>query len=216
MGKVKVIPTMVKGRWGYDITIEGDDATVQDYIDGLDDFIEQEKCFRSRNQGAQTCFACNLCCQERIPVTIVDALKLGGGDLAKSLTKLLHVYVEEMVVDITMGLDDRGRCRFLDPEKGICSYYSNRPLVCHTFICCPSTTEAKQLREEIVNAGEDELVRSWFGIKGSDGLPPIHEAFQPQADIRDYAQTPFFGRTNYNQVKLKEICSPKLWQKLIR
>lgn len=212
--KVQVVPVDFKGRRGYDILIKYENATVQDYIDALDWFIENSECFRSRNPQKENCVGCDLCCQERIPVTLVDALKISEHNLSDAFKDLLHVYVEDRVVDITMGLNEEGRCRFLDRETGRCRNYSNRPLVCHTFICCPSSGRARQLREEVVNSGEDELVRSWFGIKTANGLPVIHEGIDPNPDIKDYQKTPFYGVGDYQQIKLKNICSPGLWKKL--
>lgn len=214
--KVEIVPVEFKGRVGYDILVKNETATVQDYIDALDWFIENNKCYRSRSPQNENCIGCDLCCQERIPVTQVDALKISGHNLKTAFKDRLHVYVEDRVVDITMGLDEEGRCRFLDRETGKCLNYANRPLVCHTFICCPSTGRARQLREEVVNTGEDELVRSWFGVKTANGLPVIHEGIDPAPDIRDYGKTPFNGVDEYNQIKLKDICSPGLWKKLYR
>lgn len=214
MHNLEVISLNIRGQLGYDIRIKNEQATVQDYIEALDNFIEHSRCYRSRNDQVDSCYGCNICCQERIPVTLVDAFKLSGKNLSDCVRNLLYVYVEGRVVDITMGLDEQGRCIFLDKEKGICSNYLNRPLVCHTFVCCPSTRNAKELREEIVNAGEDELVREWFKIKGANGRLVIHEGVSPQPDERDYPGTPFSGIEDYRQVRLKDICSPALWKRL--
>ncbi len=216
MVNIDVIPVNIRGQLGYDVRVNSEQATVQDYIDALDNFIEHSGCYRSRNEIADSCYGCNLCCQERIPVTLVDALKICGNDIKRCFKDVLYVYVEGRVVDITMGLDDEGRCIFLDKEKGICSNYLNRPLVCHTFVCCPSTRTAKELREEVVNAGEDELVRSWFNIKGANGRLVIHEGVSPKPDARDYPVTPFSGSEDYRQVRLKNICSPGLWKRLYK
>lgn len=214
MHNVDVISLNIRGQLGYDIRVNNEQATVQDYINALDNFIEHSGCYRSRNVRVDSCYGCNICCQERIPVTLVDALKLSGSNLNNCFRDLLYVYVDGRVVDITMGLDEHGRCIFLDKEKGICSNYLNRPLVCHTYVCCPSTRTAKELREEIVNAGEDELVRRWFNIKGANGRLVIHEGVSPKPDARDYPGTPFSGADEYTQVRLKDICSPALWKKL--
>ncbi len=223
---VEAVPVQIHGRAGYDIRVNDPEATVQDYIDAVERFMEQNEFYRSRRPELDTCFACDLCCQERIPVTLVDAWNLAGsgankrlnmeeagGTLKNVIEKLLHVFVDRKMVDITMGLDESGRCRLLD-LTGICTDYGRRPLVCRTFVCCPSARNAKQLREEIVNSGEDELVRAWFGIKGADGLLIMHEADFPRPDPRDFPETPFFKAADYTQVKLKDICSPRLWGRI--
>lgn len=213
MDKVEAAPAVINGQLGYDIKINDNDATVQDYIDAIDKFIEESGCYRSRQPELTSCLGCDLCCQERIPVTLVDALKLAEGNLELALKKYLHVYVEDRVVDITMALDEKGRCLLLN-QNGLCSDYSKRSLVCHTFVCCPSTKNAKQLREEIVNSGEDELVRNWFKIRNNNGSLIIHDALDPAPELSDYMVTPFAGCKDYDEVKLRDVCSPQLWKKL--
>lgn len=214
MKRVEAVPALVDGREGYDIRVNDPEANVQDYIDAVNLFISENKYFRSRMPELHTCFGCDLCCRERIPVTVVDAYLLADTSIEQVMKDLLHVYVEGPVVDITMRLDESGGCLCLDSAKRICRLYRRRPLVCQTFICCPSTVKARRLREQIVNAGEDELVRTWFGIRGKNGLI-IHEAESPDPDIIDYPRTPFFGAKTYSEVKLKEICLPDLWEKLL-
>lgn len=215
MRNVEAVPISINGQTGYDIRILSEEATVQDYIDAIERFIEEGQCFRSRVPGLETCFACDLCCQERIPVTLVDALNLKKGSLRDTFEKYFYVYVEDRIVDITMRLNSQGRCCNLDSGKSLCADYHRRPLVCRTFICCPSTGNAKSLREVIVNCGEDELVRSWFRLKGPDGII-INEAFSPRPDPADYPKTAFYGSTKYSRVKLKNICSTRLWEKIYR
>jgi hypothetical protein len=70
---------------------------------------------------------------------------------------------------------------------------------------------AKQLREEVVNAGEDELVRSWFKSGKQAGTYLINEAVRPRLNPGDYSATPFYSKTSYSQVRLQEVCSKKLW-----
>lgn len=216
MVNVDIIPVNIRGQLGYDVLVYNEQATVQDYIDALDSFIEHSGCHRTRNAAADSCYGCNICCQERIPLTLVDALTVSDNNINKCFREIVYVYVEGRVVDITMGLDEQGRCIFLDKERGTCSNYLKRPLVCHTFVCCPSTRTAKDLREEIVNSGEDELVRSWFKIKGTDGRLVIHEGISPNPDARDYPGTPFSGSDDYRQVRLKDVCSPALWKRLYK
>lgn len=211
--KVEAIPVLIKGKAGYDIRVNESSATVMDYIDAIDGFIEKNTCYRSRRPGQQSCFGCDFCCQERVPVTLVDALLLSDGDISDTVQKVFHVYVEGPVVDITLGLDGAGKCRFLEKTQGTCRIYPQRPLVCRTFICCPSTSRAKQLREEIVNTGEDELVRNWFRMSGAKGHI-IHEAIEPAPQISDYPPTSFANAVRYDQVRLRDICSPELWENL--
>ncbi len=214
--RVQAVPAMVDGQAGYDLRVNDQAATVQDYLEAVQSFSRSDKCYRSRRPEAASCLGCDLCCRERVPVTLIDALQLAGGDIGRTIEDLLHVFVEGRVVDITMGLDETGGCRLLDRTRGICKAYQQRPLVCRTFICCPSTRNARQLRSAIVNAGEDELVRTWFNLCSNRGQLIIHEAVSPQPQPADYPPTPFTGALKYEQVKLKDICSPGLWRRLTK
>ncbi|WP_418790801.1 YkgJ family cysteine cluster protein [Phosphitispora sp. TUW77] len=214
MDRVKVIPVLIDGKIGYDIEVTDPGATVQEYIDAVNNFIDTAKYCRIRNPETDSCFGCDLCCQERIPVTLIDVLNMSEGKFRQFVCEMLHVYVEGRVVDITMSLDELERCRYLDNSLGICSNYRKRPLVCQTFICCPATRNANKLREEIINAGEDELVRKWFKFRDKNNNPIIHEGILPAPDIRDYCPTPFAGAVSYDQVKLIDLCNSRLWHKL--
>ncbi len=214
MDRVEAVPVVINGQAGYDIRVADPGATVQDYLDAVNRFIEAAQCYRARKPEADSCFACDLCCQERIPVTLIDALNMAEGDLGRFVGEMLHVYVEGRVVDITMGLNEAGKCLCLDSSRGLCRNYGKRPLVCQTFICCPLTRDARKLREEIVNAGEDELVRKWFKIKTWNNNLIIHEAVSPRPDPGDYPRTPFAGAVSYRQVRLKDVCTPRLWKRI--
>jgi Fe-S-cluster containining protein len=213
--RIEAVPIVIKGRTGYDIKVRDPQATVQDYVDALNRFIEEIPCFRTRTPERETCYSCDLCCKERIPVTLIDVYSLAGNrNIQEVIRNSLHVYVQDRVVDITMRLNESGCCIYLDSAKGICSNYMNRPLVCQTFICCPATIAAQQLREEVVNTGEDELVRSWFKVGQETGTFLINEAVNPDLDPEDYPATPFQAKTSYGQVRLKDVCTGELWQQI--
>ena len=56
-------------------------------------------------------------------------------------------------------LDEYETCALWDRKAGLCSVYASRPLICRTHICAPLSWRAAEVRAQIVNAGEDELVR---------------------------------------------------------
>jgi len=226
--KVKVIPVKIKNKTGYDIQITDSTATVQDYLDALNYAILREPLARTRAPGkGKKCYGCDLCCGERIPLTLPDALALSAllaqragssnvqnssasnfPQLQKFLARYGYVLVEGRAVDITLRLDEDGFCPFLDRKRRLCTVYEARPLVCQTFICCPQTRRARDLRSAIVNTGEDELVRQWLLATTQTGKPPlIHEALEPDLRLEDWKATAFASKINYSQVFLKDICS---------
>lgn len=215
--KVVVSTKVLQGVNGYDVCVADPTASVQDYLDAVNTAIENGRLFRGRAER-QDCMGCDLCCAERVPLTSIDVLQLRRHLVPKdSVTEFIrkagYVYVDGAAVDITLGFDRRGRCRFLDKERKLCRVYAHRPLVCQTFICCPQTRRARRLRECIVNRGEDELVRLWLLENGDRNVRwLIDEAVRtPAISLDDWPMGPFSGKTAFADIMLKDVCPPKLW-----
>ncbi|CCO06983.1 YkgJ family cysteine cluster protein [Desulforamulus hydrothermalis] len=203
----------------YDIEVLHPRATVQDYLDAVNEFIEKNT--------DPPCRGCDECCWERIPLTSIDVynylqqanlLQLDKRrPLLDFLEKYCYVYVEGGAVDISLGFTLEGACIFLNQQERICSAYACRSLVCQSFICLESTLRAQELRSELVNAGMDELVRQWLWQSRQAGRKPVaHEAHNPNPNLADYPANGFTDKTSYRQVLLADICSRKLWSKLYK
>ncbi|MEW6661636.1 MAG: YkgJ family cysteine cluster protein [Bacillota bacterium] len=225
MDKPKVIarPVDIKGKTGLDILVADPNASVADYLSAVDGFISRAPVERSRSQGSPCCLGCYACCQERIPLTSIDYDRLFTHHLAKAeeqpwrrfLDKISLISVKGRQVDITMRLDQEGLCIYLDRNKGLCSIYPIRPLVCRTYICAPLSKNAMDLRELVVNLGEDELVRLWLEDAAQvKEIPAYHEGDQPDLRIEDWGESPFSGKKDYRDVLLKDLCTPGLWNRL--
>lgn len=221
--KIKVTPIKLKSYTGYDLQVLDEEATVQDYLDSLDELFLGHDLSRARNQVA-TCEGCPKCCNERIPLTSIDLnLMLEHFNLGKSgqnklalvdfIIRFAYVTVEGPAVDITLRRPLEN-CIHLN-DLGKCSKYLYRPLVCRTFFCCPSTKRAELLREFIVNTGEDELIRLWLTqiINDNNNLT-IDEAYDAEPDLDDWPENPFSGKEQYNEIKLKDLCPANLWSQL--
>ncbi len=212
--KIAVITRNISGITGYDVLIRGTGASVQDYLDTLNTAISALPLQRTRRR-ARHCRACDRCCAERAPLTAIDCLILknavGEDSLESFINRYTTVSVKGPVVDITLKQDDEGRCIFLNHKKKTCRFYEARPFVCQTFICSPATRRALELREEVVNKGEDELVRLWFK---TDMV--VHQAYNPGPNPADWPPTPFTNKSCYSSILLKAVLSPNLWQKLTR
>ncbi|WP_034630983.1 YkgJ family cysteine cluster protein [Desulfotruncus alcoholivorax] len=219
---VQVLLQNFNHDYGYDLVVTDGSATVQDYLDALNYAIEKYTLTRSRKKVA-SCQGCELCCAERAPLTAIDLsnikdyLKVGGESLQKTLDRISYIVVNGPAVDITLRRGEDERCIFLDRKEKLCSIYPARPLVCQTFICCPSSAKAVRLRELVVNFGEDELVRQWLAQASEKGESPgFHEGFRPKINIKDWKPNVFSAKSNYKEVKLKEICPPSLWKQLYK
>ncbi|MHB8172259.1 MAG: YkgJ family cysteine cluster protein [Thermincolia bacterium] len=215
---IEPILIYTKSGNGFDLKIKSEKATLQGYLDVINQFIEKAELTRTR-QKVTTCEGCPSCCSERIPLTSIDVeiLRNGLGRLgfADFINRYCHVVVDGPTVDIMLATKITGECILLQ-EDGRCAQYPYRPLVCQTFICCPTSPKADKLRESVVNMGEDELVRRWF----TEGLSPngeliIHEAWNPELNRDDWQVNPFSGKNCYQDILLIDICSDKLWKSLM-
>jgi len=222
MNSPKVITRLadVKGKTGLDILIADHKSSVADYLSAVDEFAPVG---RSRNKLSSGCFGCFACCQERIPLTSIDYEQIFSHHLIKSvehnwprfLDKISLITVVGRRVDITLRLDRGGMCIFLDRNKGLCTIYPIRPLVCRTYICAPLSKNAADLRELIVNQGEDELVRLWLeDALHAEAMPVYHEGDQADIRIEDWRENPFSGKKEYRDILLKDLCPPGLWRRL--
>ncbi len=226
------------GEWGYRVVVLAEDASVQDYLDALNQGILNLDLSRTRGLHNSGCKGCDACCAERMPLTLVDLEILAqspcvskwinqrgpGWDSAPGnreqvlmafVRRFCRVCVHGSSVDITLRLAEDGKCPFLERESGICGSYDFRPLVCQAYICCPASREALSLRESVVNAGEDELVRWLLSYAAENGIDFwYHEADDPQVNVEDWKPGSFTGKESYAQVRLKDVVSPELWERL--
>jgi Fe-S-cluster containining protein len=220
---VQIIDYYWRGKLGYDIRLNHPEATVEDYRQALNRWLDTARWYRSRHPEINDCAGCDRCCQERIPLTVVDLdkLRLNLSSPPKSVLKAVerwgHTAVQGPVADITLKRQANGACLFLDPLTFRCKIYAFRPLVCETFICCPSTLRAQQLREAVVNRGEDELIRQWLLALSAKGVnieqnPPVDAGRKLQLSLKDWPATPFSGGRNFSEVRLKDLCEPDLWR----
>lgn len=223
--KVQVLPKQFKTGAGYDVRVTDETATVQDYLDAVNAYIDDGNLIRGENLTA--CKGCDGCCWERVPLTCIDVLNMQKSPaiqtaltgnkpaLSEFLSKFAHVYVDGPAVDIAFGQKAHGSCLWLDETAGACQHYPFRPLVCQTFICAPSTRRAQELRSAVINHGMDELVRQAVLTAHTAGAPLVmHEACKPAVNPADWPENPFSGKTGYTQVLLRDLCNDKLWDDL--
>lgn len=218
--KVVVSAAKINGAPGYDVRVSHPEATVRDYLLALNEAIEKLSLERLRAPGRAQCKGCDLCCKERLPITAIDVLALqraaGIPDLYTWLSRYGHISVNGQVVDITLARSEKNCC-LLDAELKLCRFYGSRPLACQSFVCCPKTERAAQLRDMIINLGEDELTRLWWSeAEGGGRTLLIHQADDARLDSIQLPPNAFSGKRDYSEVRLKDICPPELWRELTR
>ncbi len=213
--RLEILPWYRRGHLGADILITSEQATAEDYCQAFDEYILSGEYYRQRS-AVLSCEGCDICCQERIPLTALDVLgrqELPELGLSGFFQRYTYITVSGRVVDIALARNSAGKCIFLDPHTRKCRSYAERPLVCRTYLCTYFSPRLKKLREALVNSGEDELVRLWAAGGKKQGYI-IHEADEPDVHVSDWRANSWTGKTSYSQIKLQEIVTPALWEEL--
>lgn len=215
---VRLLPYNMENKKGIDIVITNEMATVEDYLDELEKYIETCPLDRLR-ANVSTCVGCEVCCQERMPLTNIDKYNLAAvfnldGSEADFYNKYTKTIIKGRNIDIVFANGEEGKCILLDSKNKLCTRYKKRPFVCRTYICCPVSERAERLRQELVNSGEDALVAEWIE-KMQKGEVFIYELGE-EADIRpeDWKGNGWTGKDSFAKVYIKEVISEKLWEEI--
>lgn len=215
--KVQLLPYEYKGKKGVDIEIISENATVADYYEALDEYILNGEIMRFRSE-TDHCEGCDICCGERMPLTSIDVFQIKK-ELASELTlgdffnKYTYVTVAGRVIDILLRRDLEDKCIFLDKKKKKCTRYAIRPLVCRMYICTLLSDRAERLRQELINSGEDELVRQWVECL-QNGEVSINEAEDIDIRPEDWLENAWTDKHSYNEILLRDILSTELMKTL--
>ena len=182
--------------FAYDVRLLDEDATVADYIRLLDEFLDEK---------VAPCLGCDLCCSQRIPLTLPDIYTYAGKEkesIAAFLEEKAEIRRDGRAVDIKVAQRENGSCVFLDEEHHRCADHPHRSLVCHTYICLPQTARARDLREELINGGEDALAGALFDLgilKDGEKDYPVDSRWQ--------------GKT-FDEIRLRDVLSPSVYTAL--
>jgi len=197
---------------GCDIQVLSPLATAEDMLQALDDFAAEY---------LADCRGCDGCCRERAPLTCLDMDKLIP--LVEESPWPIHSVCKAYanldiskagVTDITWKRGEDNACLNLDQINKQCKIWANRAFVCRSHFCLPRSQRLSQLREELVNAGENELTRLLL-LEEESGAPPLNgRPLAEQVNPQDYASGPLMGCRSASQVYLQKVLSPELWQEL--
>ncbi len=185
----------------YDLAVIDREANVADYEQAAGQVLSEPEAYR---KYSDTCINCSICCGGRLSLTAIDVFRLQAGGLGAGLSLPdwvgAHASVQRQdgCIDIVLRIDRYETCRLWDRWRRMCKVYENRPFVCRTYLCAPMTRRLAELRSQIVNAGEDELVR-----------------LTETPEVMATGETgPFAGAAGYDQVLLQQVCSGRLWHHL--
>ena len=196
-------------QMAYDVEVLRPEATVGDYLTGLEEF---------QAATLADCKGCDGCCHERAPLTIADWQLSGqSGPLADGLAAWLQDWAELSfwgpAADLTLRRTADGSCQFLDVGQKCCTVHPWRSFTCRSHCCLPKTERAEQLRAALINAGEDELVRQLLSLP----QPPWAERLA-KCSLADYAPNAFsdLPAAEWAQAKLQDLAGPQLWAQIFR
>jgi len=215
--RINVFSCNINKKIGLDVEILSDEATIADYCNAMDNFILNNEFSRLRS-STNECEGCDICCKERIPLTIIDVkrLKMRLDDnlsMEDFLRRYTYVIVNSNIVDITLVIGENGRCMFLNEQLKKCCYYVDRPFVCRTYVCAEISARANKLRNYILNSGEDELMFLWQDLY-EKGICIVHETLDFSFEPNKYVRNAWTGAESYEDIVLKDILPTSLWQKL--
>lgn len=192
----------------FDIEILDPEATAGDFEKECQDLFSEDHVLR---KYSDSCIGCSLCCTERIPVTKIDLIRIVAGDrdpqsvdeqeIKRLAGDIVTVTKVGSCIDVTMNVDEWGICRFWLKEMGICSIYRFRPFACRTYICAPVSRRFEELRTQIINQGQDGLVSFICGDEEIDDVYKCKNAF---TDAK-----------SYDEIRIKNICTKRLWRMLL-
>ena len=194
--EIKIIPA--GDGFAYDIALLDEEATIAQYITEFDAFLDDK---------VAPCLGCDLCCHQRIPLTLPDLYTYAGQDrdaIAAFMEAKAEVRTAGKAVDIKLRQKNNGSCIFLDEENQKCADHLRRSLVCHTYICLPQTPRAKALREALIASGEDALVGYLFAgglLKNDTGKV-------------DYPVDPVWDGKTFGEIRLKDVLPPSVFADL--
>lgn len=207
MNKVRIVKKNIKGMPGYDLSFTDRNVTVGEYLDAMNSFIETGAIARLWPADRSQCQGCDLCCHEPLPVTSIDVMNLCKATDTDFTAVFRYLWVEarDQCIDITLRRGAGESCTFLQAD-GTCRIYPYRPFTCQTYVCCQTSEKAELLRSRVVNAGMDELIRSSIpAFKTTGRRLPLNQSRQAIIRISDWPENCFTGKTNYYQVRLREL-----------
>ena len=125
-----------------------------------------------------------------------------------------RAWVDAEAADVCLRRLPAGSCIYLDTDSARCTAYAIRPLVCRTYVCLPSDPAAEALRRQIVNEGENELLRL-LG-EAAYAFPDLLPCLPPSvaANWRGFRARGFTGKKNFADVFIREVVRQGLWEKL--
>lgn len=228
--KIKFEIQDIKGKKGLRLIVLDPTASVQDLLDAIQPFSDEVSIHKDYlEDGHGTCRGCQVnCCRESF--VIPDIISFHGllDYLQLTAVDFLDGYFDAHKVKNGLPRLISGPCIFL--KEDICSVYPYRTLICQLYICTPMTGDTEELVYSVVGAGIGELIRNgreqaflpaWpdennCGWQLSSALTGYDRIFVKLLEQWvDHPANPFRDAKSYAEVKLKAVCPPDTWLRLL-
>ena len=221
--KAEFFPCRIEEVWGLDLDICDSEATVQDLIEAIQPWCDDEqihKLYLEERQGA--CKGCAVnCCRECFVLPDAISFRWLQEYLGLETAEFFQQYFDPELLAKGLPRLRSSPCVFL--QEGLCTVYPYRTLICRLYICTPMSDEAQTLVYGVVAAGIGEFLR----IAQTEGyLNPTEDSLTSWSGyekmmmelIRSEAQrldNPFRGAGQYHEVPLRSFCTESEWKILI-
>ncbi len=220
--KAEFFPCQIERVWGLDLAIRDPKASVQDLIEAIQPWCDDEQIHKLYMEGYQgACRGCAVnCCRECFVLPDAISFRWLQKHLCLEPAEFIRQYFDPERLAKGLPRLQSSPCIFL--REDLCTVYPYRTLICRLYICTPMTDEAQTLVYGTVAAGIGEFLR----IAQNEGyLPKTEEAgtawsgyeklmlelIQAEAERLD---NPFRGALKYEEVPLRALCTEAEWQTL--
>lgn len=227
--KAEFFPCQIEGVWGLDLAIRDSKATVQDLIEAIQPWCDDEQIHKLYMEGYQgACRGCAVnCCRECFVLPDAISFRWLQEHLRLEPAEFIRQYFDPECLGKGLPRLNSSPCIFL--REGLCTVYPYRTLICRLYICTPMSDEAQTLVYGTVAAGIGEFLRqaqtagylskaeeageagrtgpaAWLGYEKM-----MLELVQAEAERPD---NPFRGALKYEEVPLRAFCTEAEWQRL--
>lgn len=229
---VRIFPYEIEGETGLDVDVLSEEATVADLLAAMQAPADDKSILKPfHKQRYARCAGCiNNCCKYNcITVDLIAALALASR-LRLDLAKFALDYLM-LSPDLPYPEFGRRPCPFLQDNR--CTAYAERALICRLYLCTPMTDRLEQLRSAVSFAGEAALRQRLVDL----GLAPANWTAEVRRQVLrsryrrgeitkeqwlelseqleiQLEHNPFQGGRGYDDVRLRECCTDRLWQQL--
>ena len=215
----------IEGVWGLDLAIRDPKATVQDLIEAIQPWCDDEHIHKLYMEGYQgACRGCAVnCCRECFVLPDAISFRWLQEHLRLEPAEFIRQYFDPERLAKGLPRLKSSPCAFL--REDLCTVYPYRTLICRLYICTLWPMKPKPW-----STGQWPPIGEFLRIARTEGyLPKAEEAVEARSAactgyeklmlelIQGEAErpdNPFRGALKYEEVSLRAFCTEAEWQRL--